>query len=208
MRQSSAVAYLTAEVRRRPNLTIVGEVVVDKVLFDGTTATGVISSTRHVYAAREVILSAGTYGSAAILLRSGVGPARDLTSWASRQSPISLWVNIFRTNPSSTTHYALSDNAIQMSPAVGSLLWFRSSLAKDGELDLHISATHLLDGSFSPTGGAIVLATSVVLPESSGTLRISSTDANVQPLMTTTSGNRARPATHPGGGESQPPSGS
>jgi choline dehydrogenase len=79
--------------------------------------------------------------------------------------------------------YALSNNAIQMSPAVGALLWFRSSLAKDGELDLHISATHLFDGSFSPTGGAIVLATAVVLPESSGTLRIPSTDPNVQPLI-------------------------
>ncbi len=28
-------------------------------------------------------------------------------------------------------------------------------------LDLHITATHLLDGSFSPTGGAIVLATAL-----------------------------------------------
>jgi choline dehydrogenase len=62
-------------------------------------------------------------------------------------------------------------------------LWFRSSLATDGELDLHISATHLLDGSFSPTGGAIVLADAVVLPESVGTLRISSTDPNAQPLI-------------------------
>jgi choline dehydrogenase len=70
-----------------------------------------------------------------------------------------------------------------MSPAVGALLWFRSSLAKDGELDLQISATHLLDRSLSPTGGAIVLAVAVVLPESSGTLRISSTDPNVQPLI-------------------------
>jgi choline dehydrogenase len=74
VRQSCAVAYLTGEVRRRPNLTIAGEVVVDKVLFDGTSATGVISSTNAVYPAKEVILSAGTYGSAAILLRSGVRP--------------------------------------------------------------------------------------------------------------------------------------
>jgi choline dehydrogenase len=42
VRQTSAVAYLTAEVRRRPNLTIVGNVVVDKVIFAGTSATGVI----------------------------------------------------------------------------------------------------------------------------------------------------------------------
>jgi choline dehydrogenase len=40
-------------VRRRPNLTIVGKVVVDKVLFDGITATGVISSANDVYLPRR-----------------------------------------------------------------------------------------------------------------------------------------------------------
>ena len=183
VRQSSAVAYLTDEVRRRPNLTIVGKVVVDKVLFDGITATGVISSANDVYPAKEVILSAGTYGSAAILLRSGVGPSRDLAQLGIAtiaDLPVGQHV---QDQPIFYNAYALSNNALQMSPAVGALLWFRSSLAKDGELDLHISATHLLDGSLSPTGGAIVLATAVVLPESRGTLRIPSTDPNVQPLI-------------------------
>ena len=183
VRQSSAVAYLTDEVRRRPNLTIVGEVVVDKVLFDGTTATGVISSTNEVYPANEVILSAGTYGSAAILLRSGVGPARDLAELGIATIADLPVGQHLQDQPIFYNAYALSNNALQMSPAVGALLWFRSSLAKDGDLDLHISATHLLDGALSPTGGAIVLATAVVLPESVGTLRISSTDPNVAPLI-------------------------
>jgi choline dehydrogenase len=183
VRQSSAVAYLTDEVRRRPNLTIVGDVVVDRVLFDGATATGVISSTSQSFAANEVILSAGTYGSAAILLRSGVGPVRELT-----QLGIATIADLpvgqhLQDQPVFYNAYALSSNVIQMSPAVGALLWFRSSLATDGELDLHISATHLLDGSVSPTGGVIVLAVAVVLPESSGTLRISSTDPHAQPLI-------------------------
>jgi choline dehydrogenase len=183
VRQSSAVAYLTAEVRRRPNLTIVGNVVVDKVIFDGTSATGVISSTHDVYPSKEVILSAGTYGSAAILLRSGVGPTRDLA-----QLGIATVANLpvgqrLHDQPIFYNAYALSNNTIRMSPAVGALLWFRSVLAKDGELDLHISATHLFDGSLSPTGGAIVLATAVVLPESFGTLRISTTDPYAQPLI-------------------------
>ena len=183
VRQSSAVAYLTDEVRRRPNLTIAGEVVVDKVLFDGISATGVMSSTKVVYPAKEVILSAGTYGSAAILLRSGVGPARDLA-----QLGIATIADLpvgqhLQDQPVFYNAFALSNNALQMSPPVGALLWFRSRIAKDSELDLHISATHLLDGSFSPTGGAIVLATAVVLPESFGTLRMPSTDPNVQPLI-------------------------
>jgi choline dehydrogenase len=183
VRQSSAVAYLTDEVRRRPNLTIAGNVAVDKVLFDGATATGVLSSTNETYTANEVILSAGTYSSAAILLRSGVGAVRDLT-----QLGITTIADLpvgqhLQDQPIFYNAYALSSNIVQMTPAVGALLWFRSSLATDGELDLHISATHLLDGSFSPTGGAIVLAVAVVLPESVGTLRISSTDPNAQPLI-------------------------
>jgi choline dehydrogenase len=209
VRQSSAVAYLTDEVRRRPNLTIVGNVVVDKVLFDGITATGVISSTNEFYPAKEVVLSAGTYGSAAILLRSGVGPAPDLAQLGIvpiADLPVGQHL---QDQPIFYNAYALSNDVIQMSPAVGALLWFRSSLANDGDLDLHISATHLLDASFSPTGGAIVLAVAVVLPESSGTLRISSTDPNVQPSIDNnflaTERDRLRMLE---GAESQPPPGS
>src|SRR5580692_3219799 len=80
IRENAAIVFLTAEVRRRPNLTIRGDVTIDRVLFDGTAATGVVAADGTVYRAGEVILSAGSYGSPAILLRSGVGPADDLTA--------------------------------------------------------------------------------------------------------------------------------
>ena len=183
VRQSSAAAYLTDEVRKRPNLTIIGGVVVDKVLFEGTTATGVIDSSGSVYAAKEVILSAGTYGSPAILLRSGIGPAGDLAELGvATIADLPIGQHLID-QPIFYNAYALADGVTQMTPATGALLWFRSILAADGELDLHISATHLLDGSYSPTGGAIVLAAAIVLPESVGSLRISSTDPNEQPLI-------------------------
>jgi choline dehydrogenase len=70
-----------------------------------------------------------------------------------------------------------------MTPAVGSLLWTASSEAVGDELDLHITATHLLDGSYSPTGGAIVLAISVVQPDSYGTLRLASRDPADAPVI-------------------------
>jgi len=170
VRQSSALAYLTAEVRRRPNLTVVGDVVVDKVFFDGFTAIGVISSTNTVYAAKEVIVSAGTYGSPAILLRSGIGPASDLAEL--RIAPVAdLPVGQrLHDQPIFYNAYALASDVIEMSPAVGALLWFRSSLAKDDDLDLHISATHLMDGSFSPTGGAIVSAAATGAAAAGGAL--------------------------------------
>jgi choline dehydrogenase len=70
-----------------------------------------------------------------------------------------------------------------MTPAVGSLLWTASSEAVGDELDLHVTATHLMPGSYSPTGAAIVLAISVVQPESRGTLRLASRDPNEAPLI-------------------------
>jgi choline dehydrogenase len=74
VRQNVGLVYLTEQVRRRPNLTIRGDVNVDRVLFDGATAAGVLAADSAVYRGREVILSSGTYGSPAILLRSGIGP--------------------------------------------------------------------------------------------------------------------------------------
>lgn len=79
IRENVAMVFLTAEGRRRPSLTIRGGVTIDRVLFRGTAAAGVVAADGTVYRAREVILSGGSYGSPAILLRSGVGPADELT---------------------------------------------------------------------------------------------------------------------------------
>ena len=59
----------------------------------------------------------------------------------------------------------------------------RSSEAGDDELDIHISATHLIDPAFSPTGGAIVLAVSIVRPDSVGSFRLSSRDPRDAPII-------------------------
>jgi choline dehydrogenase len=183
VRQSTALAYLTSDVWDRPNLTIRGDVTVDRVLFEGTRATGVVAADGTVYRAGEVILSGGAYGSAAILLRSGVGPADHL-----RELGIDVVADLpvgqrLHDQPFFYNAYALAPEYLQMTPATGSLLWTASSEAVGDELDLHISATHLLDGSYSPTGGAIVLAASVVLPESRGTLKLASRDPSEAPLI-------------------------
>ncbi|MET0659701.1 MAG: GMC family oxidoreductase N-terminal domain-containing protein [Steroidobacteraceae bacterium] len=80
-RQSAAVAFLDP-IRGRRNLTIVTNVAIDKVLFDGPRAAGVVGSRAGgvitYHARREVILSAGALSTPAILQRSGVGPANHL----------------------------------------------------------------------------------------------------------------------------------
>lgn len=78
VRQNTGMAYLTEKVRGRLNLTVLGGVEIDRVLVDGARATGVVDVDGVASNGREVILSAGTYGNASILMRSGVGPADHL----------------------------------------------------------------------------------------------------------------------------------
>lgn len=81
-RMSSAKAFLTPDVRRRPNLTISTDTTVQKVLFEGRRAVGVAAVVKGVAtelrAAREVILSAGALATPQLLQLSGVGPANHL----------------------------------------------------------------------------------------------------------------------------------
>jgi choline dehydrogenase len=79
--------------------------------------------------------------------------------------------------------FALAPDHLEMVPAVGVVLWTASSSTVPGELDLNVTATHLLPGSASPTGGAIVMGLAVTLPESTGTLKLASPDPDDAPLI-------------------------
>ena len=80
VRVSTNDAYLEP-ARARENLTVVGDALVDRVLWKGTRATGVralVAGRPQEFEARRVILSAGAVFTPAILLRSGVGPAAEV----------------------------------------------------------------------------------------------------------------------------------
>ncbi len=83
-RVSSAEAYLSNEVRQRPNLTILCDAHVQKVRIDTDgKATGVAVSRGGVqlgYEAREVILCCGAMHSPAMLMRSGIGDPEQLSA--------------------------------------------------------------------------------------------------------------------------------
>ncbi len=183
IRQSTAIAYLSSEVRQRENLVTQGDVNVDRLLLEGTTAVGVLAEDGTAYRAAEVILCGGTYGSPAILMRSGIGPAADLRALridVIADLPVGQRLQDQTFVPNG---FALAPGYLQMTPVVGSLLWTASSEAVGDELDLHVTVTHLLPGSVSPTGGAIVLAAAVVLPESTGTFKLASRDPKDAPLI-------------------------
>lgn len=81
-RCSNARAYLTDDVRRRHNLTILTRARAHRVLLDGKTATGVRAQVGpdvlDLHARREVILSAGALQSPQLLMLSGIGPKAEL----------------------------------------------------------------------------------------------------------------------------------
>ena len=80
-RCNAARAYLTS-ARQRSNLVIIPDAQVQRVTFAGTRASGVLllqdGHERQLLARREVILSAGAFGSPQLLMLSGVGPGSQL----------------------------------------------------------------------------------------------------------------------------------
>ncbi|MGE3928297.1 MAG: GMC family oxidoreductase, partial [Lautropia sp.] len=80
-RVSAASGYLGESVRRRPNLRIVTDCEVQRLVCDGRRATGVVArgaAGELRLQARETIVCAGAVFTPALLLRSGIGPAAAL----------------------------------------------------------------------------------------------------------------------------------
>ena len=82
-RVSGASAFLKP-VQKRPNLHIVTDCFADRVVIDQGRATGVDlrfgQFEKRYHARREVLVCGGAYGSPAILMHSGIGPAEALSA--------------------------------------------------------------------------------------------------------------------------------
>jgi 5-(hydroxymethyl)furfural/furfural oxidase len=82
-RMGPAWRYLTDEVRARPNLTIAGDTLVERLLFEGNRCIGVRArQAGHTTEIKggQVIVSCGALQSPALLMRSGIGAAPDLSA--------------------------------------------------------------------------------------------------------------------------------
>ncbi|WP_232788974.1 GMC family oxidoreductase [Streptomyces odonnellii] len=83
-RITAADAYLTPAVRARRNLTVVTDALVGRVLVEDGRCTGIEYGAggrgNTARCTRETVLTAGTVGSAQLLLLSGIGPESHLRS--------------------------------------------------------------------------------------------------------------------------------
>ncbi len=80
-RVSAALGYLNAEVRARPNLTILTRTQASGLLFEGQRCVGVaavVAGKPQEFRGAEIILSAGAIHSPAMLMRNGIGPVGHL----------------------------------------------------------------------------------------------------------------------------------
>jgi choline dehydrogenase len=183
-RMNTGMTYLDDTVRKRKNLTIIGDVLIDKVLFKDTTAYAVQLADGRQFSAGEIILSAGTYGTAQILLRSGIGPKNHLSELdIPMVAELPVGENLIE-HPFYYNAYAADPDSIgNQTPVIAVKVWTKSSFAKAGELDLHITATHLLPPDQSPTKVGFVLASALVNPQSRGTVKLVSKDPNAAPAI-------------------------
>lgn len=184
VRVNTGIAYLTNDVRARKNLRIQGGTLVDRVLFDNGRAIGVKLANGDEIHANEVILSAGAYGSAAILLRSGIGPGADLRALSIPEVANLPVGQRLKDHPFYYNAYAARPDKIgDQSPVIGAFLWTHSASAQNGDLDLHVTATHLFPHDQSPTKVGFVLAVALTRPLSVGSLKLASRDPGDAPVI-------------------------
>jgi choline dehydrogenase len=163
------------------------DTLVDRVLVEEGRATGVGTADGREVRGREVVLCAGAYGSPAILLRSGIGPAADLRGLgipvvADRPGvgahlldhPLLVFANL-----AGVAAHAVKPEA---APAVPSLfrriIKARSRQAAE-EIDLHVYHNHVPDEERGRWAAWFVL--SLEHARSRGRVRLASPDPAAPP---------------------------
>ncbi|MFC9083463.1 GMC family oxidoreductase [Streptomyces sp. NPDC057062] len=186
-RQSAADAYLTPALHR-PNLTVTTDASVSRITVSSGRATGVeyrLRGEAHRAVSRaEVVLTAGTIGSAQLLLLSGIGPKQHLSDVG-----IETVLDVPGVGANLRDH-ALSQVAYTPAREVpptehnhsGAIGLLRSPGSEIPDLQLVFSDIALYGPAVSgPPGYAILV--SAMLPRSRGTVLLRSADPTDRPRI-------------------------
>jgi choline dehydrogenase len=183
VRQNASMAYLE-RARQRTNLEIRGEAEVDRVVIEGGRAVGVLLASGEMLHARHVVLSAGVYGSPAILMRSGIGPADELTSLGidlvadvpgvgSHLVEQPFFAVVFAADPAKVT---------ERTPPLQTMMTVAEP-GSPGRPWLHVFPTTYTPGAMSPTGVTFEFAVALLKPRSRGRVTLASRDPKVPPRI-------------------------
>jgi choline dehydrogenase len=184
LRLNTGMTLLGADVRPRQNLTILDKTLMDRVIIEGGRAVRVRLASGEEIAAGEIVLSAGTYISPAILMRSGIGPESVLRPLGIDVVAALAVGARLQDHPMFPTVWSIRKEAVGLAfPPIGAMLWEASKHAEGGEADINITTVPIADGSQSPTGAMFLLAAALVRPRSVGSLRIASLDPAAAPVI-------------------------
>jgi choline dehydrogenase len=179
VRMNGALTYLAA-ARNRPNLEIVPDVSINRILIEDGRATGVIATDSRTYAGREVVLTAGAYGSPAILMRSGIGPVahlRELGIPVTRDLP-GVGANLLD-HPLAANGFCLHQvhpDAVPGQQAFIRLIVKGRSNQITDDIDYFLFA--MVNRDEAAGGWLFVLPTSLMVARSQGAVRLTSPDPN------------------------------
>lgn len=184
LRVSAATAFLTDAVRQRANLTIRGNTSVDRIEFDNRQASRVRLADGEILEAGQIILCSGAYGSPAILLRSGIGPAAHVAELGIEPVADLPVGEGLRDHPTYFSVYALRREVDDMHPAAGAALALPSKEAAGGDLDLWVLAYDMRTPPIPVLGRpTLILGASVMRPRSRGRVGLRSPDPLEPPII-------------------------
>ncbi|WP_413728254.1 GMC family oxidoreductase [Sodalis sp. RH19] len=214
-RSSTSVAYLRP-AQSRPNLTVMLNTLTLRIIVEDNRATGVEiaaksgSSKQVVRAEREVILSAGAFGSPKMLMLSGIGPAGHLEQLGinvilnlegvgnNLQDHLDLFAIAECTgdhtyDPYLKPHYAawagLQYLLLKKGPVASSLFetggfWYLDKNARSPDVQFHLGLGSGIEaGVEQMKNSGVTLNSAFLRPRSRGTLRLADSDPLTAPLI-------------------------
>jgi choline dehydrogenase len=209
MRASASVAYLHPALER-PNLTVMPYTLAHRVLFDGTRAVGVEASrfgeAQELRAAREVILSGGTYNSPQLLMLSGVGPAEHLTmrevevlldqpavgeNLGDHPATYTVWSTpepeslLLALEPAAKAEFEASQTGPLASNLAESGGFARVGAGAEApDVQFHALPVQIVEeGMGDPEGHGVLITPCLLTPESRGSVRLASNDPTAKPIV-------------------------
>lgn len=214
-RRVSGVTAFLDPVRKRANLSILTDCLVRSITIDNGRATGVVvergGTIDTIAASREVLLSAGAYGSPALLQHSGIGDAQALQELgiAVKLHLPAVGSNlhdhpsaVVQMTTSNTESYGLSWPALprnawsvlqyliaRKGQMAGNLFEVTGFVRTTDGLDrpdvqfVFMPATRPTPGSAFPRGHGFGINSIVLRPKSRGSVRLRSRDPHAAPLI-------------------------